>query len=67
MNNAAVWRLSSFCQFYGRVIPVDQKSDGKFSKFHTYTRNPDIDDLYVKFNEELEPMNFQQIVIRWQG
>ena len=58
---ACIWCLTDFCRFYGRVIPVNER-DGVFTKFHTYTRNEDIDDLYVSFNEELEPLSFMQIV-----
>lgn len=58
---AAVWQLSLFCRFYGRAIPVGEKN-GVFVKFHTYTRNEDIDDLYVEFNNNIEPMSFMDLV-----
>jgi hypothetical protein len=67
MNRAAIWELSLFCKFYGRIIPENQDQNGCFSRFHTSTRNPDIDDLDVSFNEKLEPMNFNQLLILSRG
>jgi len=60
MNNYAVWDLPTFCSFYGRVIPCNSLDENKFSKFHTSSRNND--DLYVSFDENLEPMTFMNML-----
>ena len=64
MKNIAIWKLSTFCGFYGRVIPYypHNNEDEKFNAFHTYTRNPDMDDLKVSFEPNLKPMTFMQLV-----
>lgn len=60
--NAAIWKLSVFCGFYGRIIPVKEDANGYMREFHTTTRNEDIDDLYVSFNANMKPMTFMQII-----
>lgn len=60
--NAAIWRLSVFCGFYGRIIPVKEDANVYMREFHTTTRNEDIDDLYVSFNANMKPMTFMQII-----
>jgi len=59
---AAIWELSVFCRFYGRIIPVNEDANGYMQRFHTSTRNEDIDDLYVSFNAKMKPMTFMQLV-----
>ena len=59
---AAIWQLSIFCGKYGRIVPVNEDANGFMTRFHTYTRNEDIDDLYVDFNVEMKPMTFMQIM-----
>lgn len=60
--NAAIWKLSVFCGKYGRIVPVNEDSNGLMRMFHTSTRNEDIEDLYVDFNDKMDPMSFMQIV-----
>lgn len=64
METIAIWKLSTFCGFYGRIIPnfPTNKANEKFNSFHTYTSNPDIDDLKVTFEPKLEPMYFMDLV-----
>lgn len=59
MGTIVIWKLSTFCGFYGRVIPHYPHNDKneKFNAFHTYTRSSDIDDLEVTFEANLKPMD----------
>lgn len=52
--NAAIWKLSVFCGKYGRIVPVNEDSNGLMRRFHTSTRNEDIEDLYVIGHGEAE-------------
>lgn len=60
--NASIWNLTNFCGIYGRIIPVNEDANGYMKKFHTTTRKEDVEDLYVNFNTEMNPMTFMQIV-----
>ena len=59
---AAIWQLTLFCRFYGRAIPVNEKN-GMFTRFHTNSRNEDIENLYVEFNNAIEPMSYMDLVV----
>lgn len=41
---------------------MNEDSNGLMRRFHTSTRNEDIEDLYVDFNDKMDPMSFMQIV-----
>lgn len=63
MTTITIWKLSTFCGFYGKVIPHYINGwDGVFKSFHTSTRNPDVDDLEIVFEPNLEPMTFIDLI-----
>ena len=41
---------------------MNEDSNGLMRRFHTSARNEDIEDLYVDFNDKMDPMSFMQIV-----
>ncbi|MCQ2287301.1 MAG: hypothetical protein MJZ76_10600 [Bacteroidales bacterium] len=59
---AAIWRLTTFCGFYGKAVPFIVK-DGVFKKFYTHSRDEDVKDLYVEFNKNLAPMSYMDLVV----
>ncbi|MDM8208087.1 hypothetical protein QUW17_09395, partial [Bacteroides gallinaceum] len=64
MKSVTIWKLSTFCRFYGRVIPYypNNNENEKFNSFHTYTRDTSVDDLNVVFEPNLKPMSFMDLV-----
>ena len=36
MKSIAIWKLSTFCRFYGRVIPYYPNNNERFNSFHIY-------------------------------
>lgn len=65
METIVIWNLSTFCRFYGKIIPYYPHSNEneKFNSFHTYTKNSNIEELKVIFEQNLSPMSFMDLVI----
>lgn len=63
MKTIVIWKLSVFCGFYGRIVPIyANNEEEEITSFHTSTRNPDIDDLDVLFEPNLSPMPYMQLI-----